>query len=159
MWAAQRARTHTYTQACTRLHAHTCTHAHARTHTHTHTRAQAHIPAGIQVPWQGASGIMDVTRRKAVLANFSSHLFLFCVRTQTFQILTQSLSMRNHCIPNWTAPYKGRAAFHCSPATRPALCQAHSMQRLTSPLTPTYCTAGPRPGFREAQSQLGVTCR
>ena len=144
-------RAHTRAHTCTRAHAHTrartCTHMH--THMRTHTQGCRHTwPPGIQVSWQGASETLHVGRVEWPTL-ISSHLILFCVRTQIFQILTQSLCMRNHCIPNLKTE---RVPFRCPPTTCPTLCQAHSMQHLASPLTHTCGNTGPSARFRRAES-------
>ena len=143
--------THTHTEACAQTHGCMFTHTHMCTHTcaHTHTQGYRHtwLP-GIQVSWQGASETLHVGR-VVWPTLISSHLILFCVRTQIFQILTQSLCMRNHCIPNLK---RVRAPFRCPPTTCPTLCQAPSMQHLASPLIPTCSNTGPSPRFRGAES-------
>ena len=144
-------RAHTRAHTCTRAHAHTrartCTHMH--THMRTHTQGCRHTwPPGVQVSWQGASETLHVGRVEWPTL-ISSHLILFCVRTQIFQILTQSLCMRNHCIPNLKTE---RVPFRCPPTTCPTLCQAHSMQHLASPLTHTCGNTGPSARFRGAES-------
>ena len=144
-------RAHTRAHTCTRAHAHTrartCTHMH--THMRTHTQGCRHTwPPGVQVSWQGASEMLHVGRVEWPTL-ISSHLILFCVRTQIFQILTQSLCMRNHCIPNLKTE---RVPFRCPPTTCPTLCQAHSMQHLASPLTHTCGNTGPSARSRGAES-------